>query len=312
MKQYIAKRLWMFVLVLLGVSILSFALVELFGNDPAEIIARRGSIYATHEMIEETRHAMGMDRPLPVRYLAWLKGLFTGDVGISIYSFKPIMQDIGKYMPVSLELVAWSLAWVILLSVPLSLLSARFSGSAIDHVVRVLSIVGLCFPAFWLGFLLLLFFAVRLSWFTVMPAPGVKGFILPSFALALPVASAFIRVFRASLLKESNSDYALYAQARGLSKSRVLLRHGLRNALPPVITMLCQYLGYLIAGSAVIESVFSLKGIGTYMVGCVTASDATAVATCVVLIAGIFVIANLAGDLINRLLCPWMVRESNV
>ncbi len=312
MKRYVVKRLWMFLLVLLGVSILSFALVELFGNDPAEIIARRGSIYATREMIEETRHALGLDRPLPVRYLAWVKGLFTGDVGISVYSFQPIMRDIGRYMPVSLELVAWSLVWIVVLSVPLSLLSARFPGSAIDHIVRVLSIVGLCFPAFWLGFLLLLLFAARLSWFTVVPAPGVRGFVLPSFALALPVASAFIRVFRASLLKENASDYALYARARGFTKGRILLRHGLRNALPPVITMFCQYLGYLIAGSAVIESVFTLKGIGTYMVGCVMASDATAVATCVVLVAAVFVVANLVADLINRLLCPWMVKESNV
>ena len=128
----------------------------------------------------------------------------------------------------------------------------------------------------------------------------------------VPVIAGFIRVFRASLLKESSSDYALFARARGLTRGRVLISHAMRNALPPVVTMFCQYLGYLIAGGAVVENVFTLNGLGTYLVGCVAAADSTAVATCAVLAAVVFVAANLAGDLVNRLLCPWMVREYNV
>jgi len=299
----------MFVLVLAGVSILSFALIGLFGKDPAEIIARRTNIHATYEQIEAVRQSMGLDKPLPARYLAWLSGLFRGDVGVSIYSYEPIMQDLGKVMPVSLTLVGLAMAWVVLLSVPVSLLCALRPGGAADHLVRAVSVVGLSFPTFWLGFLLLIAFAVKRPIFTVLPAPGLKGFILPSFALAVPVVSGFIRVFRASLLKEMGSDYADYARARGLSRGRILTRHALRNALPPVVTMFCQYLGYLIAGGAVVENVFTLSGLGTYLVGCVAAADSTAVATCAVIVAAIFVLANLLGDLLNRLLCPWMVRE---
>jgi len=299
----------MFVLVLAGVSILSFALIGLFGKDPAEIIARRTNIHATYEQIEAVRQSMGLDKPLPARYFAWLSGLFRGDVGVSIYSYEPIMQDLGKVMPVSLTLVGLAMAWVVLLSVPVSLLCALRPGGAADHLVRAVSVVGLSFPTFWLGFLLLIAFAVKRPIFTVLPAPGLKGFILPSFALAVPVVSGFIRVFRASLLKEMGSDYADYARARGLSRGRILTRHALRNALPPVVTMFCQYLGYLIAGGAVVENVFTLSGLGTYLVGCVAAADSTAVATCAVIVAAIFVLANLLGDLLNRLLCPWMVRE---
>ncbi|MCR5174518.1 MAG: ABC transporter permease, partial [Oscillospiraceae bacterium] len=219
---------------------------------------------------------------------------------------------VGRYFPVSLALVGMAMLWVVLLAVPVSLLCARFSGSAVDHAVRFGSIVGLSFPTFWLGFLLLIAFAVKRPIFTVVPAPGIKGYILPSFALAVPVIAGFIRVFRASLLKETGSDYALFARARGLTKGRILIRHAMRNALPPVVTMFCQYLGYLIAGGAVVENVFTLNGLGTYLVECVAAADSTAAATCAVLVAVVFAAANLAGDLINRLLCPWMVREYSV
>ncbi len=311
MKNYVFKRLLSLILVLVGVSILSFALIELFGNDPAEIIARRGNVHATYEMIEEVRVRMGLDRPLIVRYFSWIRGLFTGDVGLSIYSFRPIMEDIAEHFPVSMALTGMSMLWVVVISAPVSLLCARFKGGAADHAFRGITIAGLCFPAFWLGFLLLLAFAVKLQIFTVLPAPGIRGYVLPSFALAVPIASAFIRIFRASLLKELSADYTDYARARGLSRGRILWHHAFRNALPPVVTLLCQYLGYLIAGGVVVESVFSLDGIGTYLVGCTRASDSTAAATCVVIIAAIFVIANFAGELINRILCPWMVKEYN-
>ncbi len=312
MKQYLLRRLAMLILVLLGVSILSFALIGLFGRDPAEVIARRTNINATYEQIEAVRISMGLDKPLPVRYLTWLTGLFRGNVGTSIYSFKPIMEDISLYLPVSLAMVGMAMLWVVLSALPISLLCARFPGSIVDHVMRFGSVIGLSFPTFWLGFLLLIAFAVKHPIFTVVPAPGIKGYILPSFSLAVPVIAGVIRVFRASLLKETSSDYALFAKARGLTRGRILISHAMRNALPPVVTMFCQYLGYLIAGAAVVENVFTLNGLGTYLVGCVAAADSTAVATCAVLIAVIFVAANLAGDLVNRLLCPWMVREYNV
>lgn len=310
MKRYIIKRLLGFLVVLVGVSILSFLLVALSGNDPAENIARRGNINATSELIEIVREEMGLDKPLIIRYLNWIEGMFTGNMGMSIYTYRPITQDLAEFFPVTFVLVGLALLWSVVISIPIGLICARFRDKCMDHLTRGVTLFGICLPSFWLGFLLLLAFAVKFHVFRVLPEPGIKGYILPSLALAIPVACAVIRLFRASLLSELSADYVQYAKARGLSSARIFTRHVMRNSLPPIITVFCQYLGYLIAGGAVVEKVFSLNGIGSYLVGCVTAADATAAATCIVIIAAVFVLANLAGDLINRLLCPWMVRES--
>ena len=204
-----------------------------------------------------------------------------------------------------------AILWIIVLTVPISLLCARKRNRLFDQVTRGITICGICVPTFWLGFLLLLFFAVHLKWFSVLPSPGWRGFLLPSFALAVPSSCSLIRIMRSSLLAELSSDYVRFAKARGLSANRILVCHILRNALPPVVTIFFQQFGFLIAGGAVIESVFSIKGIGTYLVDSVIAADTIAVSTCIVVIAAIFVVANFMADIINRLLCPWMVREEN-
>lgn len=311
MKSYIKKRLINFIIVMFGVSVISFILITLSDKDPAEIIARRGIVVANESIIEAVRTELGLDKPIVIQYFNWLKGLFTGDLGISIYSFNPIEQDLKQYFPTSFALVGLSVLWIVIFSVPLSLLCVIRRNGIFDKITHVISLIGMCIPTFWFGFLLLLAFAVKISIFSVLPQPGIKGLILPSFALAVPIICSTIRVFRASLLKEMNSDYVIYSKARGLSNTRIICTHAMRNALPPVVTLFCQYLGYLIAGSAVVESVFSLNGIGMYLIACITAMDTTAVATCMVIIAAVFVVANLIGDIVNILLCPWIAREQN-
>ena len=235
-----------------GVSILSFLLIAISNTDPAEVIARRGTVGATDEIIETARVQLGLDKPLFVRYFHWLGGLFTGNIGISIFSFRPISQDLAAYLPTTLRLTGLSLVWVIVISIPVSLLCALRKDSVFDHITRAATILGICLPTFWLGFLLLLAFAVKLPIFTVAPSPGIRGLLLPSFALAVPVICSFIRLFRSALLSKLGRDYVVYARARGLSHKRILLCHVMRNALPPLITLFCQYFGYLIAGSAVV------------------------------------------------------------
>ncbi len=312
MSAYLRKRLLSFFIVLARVSILSFLLITFSNTDPAEVIARRNYSGATEEMIEQVRIEMGLDKPMAKRYFDWLGGLFSGDMGISLYSFRPIREDFAAYFPTTLALTGLSLIWIVVISLPVGLLCARFKDGIFDHLTRGFTLLGICLPTFWLGFLLLIAFAVRLPIFSVVPAPGLKGLLLPSFTLAVPVICAFIRLFRSSLLGELNRDYVVYARARGLSPRRILLHHVMRNALPPIIILFCQYLGYMIAGGAVVEKVFSLSGIGSYLISSVLAADSNAVATCIVIIASVFVISNLVGDIASRLLCPWMVRETNV
>lgn len=311
MKGYILKRLISFIPVLFGVSILCFLLITFSGKDPAEVIARRGDINASPELIEQVRVDMGLDGSLFERYIRWVSGFFTGDFGFSITSYQPIARDIARYLPVTVSLVALSLLWTVVLAVPLALLCARFKNSFWDHLTRGITIFGMCIPTFWLGFMLLVVFAVQMKWFTVLPEPGIKGYILPSLALAIPTVCGMVRLFRSTLLAELSCDYVRYAKARGLSSSRILLKHVFRNALPPIVTVFCQYLGSLIAGGAVMEAVFSIEGIGSYMIRAVIAADSTSAATCIVIIAMVFITANFIGDMVNRLLCPWMVREGN-
>lgn len=311
MNRYVVKRFIGLIVVLMGVSILSFLMIEISGTDPAEAIARRASFNVTREQIEVVRLELGLDRPIVERYFRWLAGILTGDAGMSTYSNRAVIEDLRVYLPITLTLVGLSLAWVVLFALPVSLVCARYPGGILDHVVRWLTLLGICTPTFWLGFMLLILFAVRTPIFSVLPEAGIKGYLLPSLTLAVPILSAGIRILRGSLLSEANRDYVTYLKARGHTKRDILYRHMLPNALPPIITLFCQYLGYLIAGSAVVESVFSLKGIGTYLVGCILAADSTAVAACVLIVATVFVLANLMGDLINRMICPWMVRETN-
>jgi peptide/nickel transport system permease protein/nickel transport system permease protein len=150
-----------------------------------------------------------------------------------------------------------------------------------------------------------------MNWCTVVPTGKFADYILPSAVLAVPVICGVVRMLRATLLAELASDYVRYAKARGLSAKRILVRHVLRNAMPPIITVFCQYFGSMIASSAVMEGVFSINGIGSYMIQSVIAADSVATATCVVIVAVVFISANTLGDIFNRLICPWIVRESN-
>lgn len=311
MGQYIARRLFHLCIVLAGISVICFLLLAFSGKDPAEYIARRADINASGQQIDAIRSEMGLDQPLVERYFEWIVNLIREKPGNSLYSGRPIATDFAQYFPVTFSLVALAMLWVVILGIPIGLLSARFRDSVADHAIRGVTLLGMCIPTFWLGFLLLLAFAIRIPLYTVMPQPGIRGYVLPSLALGLPIVCSLIRLYRSALLSQLSADYVQYAKARGLSAWRILVRHVMRNALPPIITLFCQYLGYLIAGSAVVESVFSLNGIGTYLISCVLASDSVSVASCMLVIATVFVVSNLLGDVANGLLCPWMVRESN-
>lgn len=311
MKKYILKRFLSFIPVLLGVSILSFLLIAFSGKDPAEAIARRGDINATPELIEQVRVEMGLDGSLPERYVRWIKGFFTGDLGISLTSYQPVSEDLAKYVPITVTLVLLAMIWTAVLAIPLSLLCARFKDSIFDHLTRGVTILGICVPTFWLGFMLMIVFAINLKWFTVVPTGSFRDYILPSFTLAVPVFCGVVRQFRSSLLAELSSDYVRYAKARGLSNTRILLCHVFRNALPPIVTVFCQFLGSLLAGGMIVECVYSMEGLGAYLVRNIVAADSTTTATCVVIVAAVFIVSNLLGDIINRLICPWIVSEKN-
>ena len=168
--------------VLIGVTVLCFILMTASGKDPALAVAMRSNSAGDTALIASLREEMGLDEPLPARYFLWLKGLLTGDMGKSVVTYHSITDDIKSFFPVTFRLVIMAMGWMILIVFPISMLCARFHNKMFDHIVRLLTIGGICLPVFWLGFMLLLLFAVRLQIFRVAPRAGIKGYILPSFA----------------------------------------------------------------------------------------------------------------------------------
>lgn len=284
---------------------MSFLLVALIGTDSAEYIALRANTPTNPEILEKIREAYGLDKSLPLRFISWLDGIFHGDFGISVYSGNSVAQDLASYFPVTFRLVALSLIWILVLSIPLGLFSAARKNRISDHAVRGITILGICFPPFWLGFLLLLAFAVKIPIFSVVPSAGIKSLILPSIALAVPVICSTVRVFRAALLEEMHCDYVSFALASGMTSGQILRRKALRNTMPTMITLFCQYISYLIAGSAIVEMVFSVNGIGSYLMSCITAADSLAIAACMMIVAAFYLLAEFLGDMLTLALCPW-------
>lgn len=302
------KRAFVALVVLFGVSVLSFVLSAISPVDPAEAFARRTLLGGvTPKKIEEIRIQMGTDQPMHTQYLRWLRGVARGDFGISLMSRKPVAADIAAYLPLTLKLSGLSLLLVAVMSVPVAALCAVRKNGVLDHIMRGVTVVGLSIPNFWLGFLLLLLFAVIVPVFKVVePGSGIRALLLPAFALAVPMASSSIRIFRATVLSEMNKDYVTFARARGLSARRVLWLHVMKNALPTMLTMLCQNFGYMIAGSAVLETIFSLNGLGRYMVNAIIGRDLPAINGCVLVVALIFVAMNALADLLNARIAPRM------
>jgi ABC-type dipeptide/oligopeptide/nickel transport system permease component len=200
-----------------------------------------------------------------------------------------------------------SLLLVAALSIPIAAVCAMRKNGVFDHITRGITIVGLSMPNFWLGFLLLLVFAVMFPVFRVVETgSGLRALFLPALALAIPIASSSIRIFRATVLAEMNKDYVTFARARGLSERRVLWRHVMKNTLPSMVTMLCQFFGYMLAGCAALERIFSLGGLGSYLVDAIIGRDLPAINGCVFVIALVFVAANAAADIVNARLAPRM------
>ena len=308
MARGFVRKAFYLALILLGVSILCFALLRLSGRDPALAVALRAQS-ASEENIARLRKELGLTGTPVQQYLRWLSGFVRGDFGYSIYSGRSVALDIAEKLPVTCALMGLALGWILLLGTPVALCAAYRPGKMFDQIGRVLSILAICVPTFWLSYMLLVIFAVKIPLITVVPRPGLEGLLMPSLALAIPSAGSYVRVFRASLLRQMGSEYCLVARTRGLNRRQVLLSHALRNALPPAVTLLMQFVGYLFTGSVLVESVFSLNGLGSYILNCALASDASALAACLMLAAFVYAVCNMLGEVINILLCPWTGRR---
>lgn len=300
MLTYLLRRLLYAAFVLLGVSVLVFGLVRLSG-DPAALMM---PLDATDADVARLRAQLGFGRPLPAQYADFLARALQGDFGTSIRHQQPALAMALERMPATLQLLGASLAVALLVAVPVGILSALYPDSVIDRLGVVLALVGQAVPNFFLGIVLILFFSVRLDWFPSSGRGGLGHLVLPAVTLGTASAAFINRLLRSSLREVLGTDYVRTARAKGRSWTATVLRHALRNAAIPVVTVIGIQVIQLVGGAIVTETVFAYPGAGFLLVQSLGTRDIPMVQAFVMLIAVIVVLVNLAIDLIYGLLDP--------
>lgn len=311
-RVYIRKRIIGLVFVLLGITFLSFVLMNISPIDPAEAYMRQNIKAATEEQIQEFREKMGYDLPIYQQYFKWLLNVVKGDFGDSLSTGKPVIEEIAKRLPKTLLLVGVTVMIMVVISIPIGVLCARYKDSFFDHLIKIITIVGISIPGFWLGFMLLYLFAVKLELFSVIGSGEMKDIILPATTLAIGSVATNIRFLRANMLENMHKDYVVYARARGISGRRILGKHIFKNALPPLVTLFGQTIGFMVAGTVIVESIFSWPGLGIFAIKAIVARDLPFISAYVLLMAVIFVVCNLLADIVNVFVNPLILKTDEV
>ena len=309
MLTFVVRRFASLLVTLVVASLAIFVVLEVLPGDPALLIL---GIEAQDDTLAALRAQLGLDRPAPLRYVAWLGGLLTGHMGESHTYSVPVGELVAARLAVTLPLAGMSIVMSTVLAVPLGMFAATRHNRVGDYGVMGFSQVGMAIPNFWFGILLVLLFAVTLGWF---PAGGFPGWeagigaglwalLLPAVALALPEAAILARVTRAAVLETLGADYVRTARAKGVGESGILIRHVLRNALVPMTTILGLQFAFLLAGSIVVENVFFLPGLGRLIFQAVSQRDIIVVRDVAVLLVGLVVVVNFLVDVAYGVIDP--------
>lgn len=303
MLRYLTRKLSILPLILLGITILVFLMRALVPGDPVDMMLF--GQYATPESKAELRAHLGLDKPLPVQYTIFMTNLLKGDLGKSARTRDSVSKEIMIRYPNTLKLAFASLALAILLGIPTGVLAAVHKDRPLDMILMILVSVGVSMPAFWLSFILMYFFGVRLEWLPVMGSEeGIKSLIMPAGTLGLIYASIIGRLTRSGMLEILSHDYIRTARAKGLKESVVLYRHALRNAIVPVVTIIGLQFGYLLGGAFIVETVFVYTGLGELAVRSIGFRDFPMVQGITLFIAFTTVMVNLAVDLLYSVVNP--------
>ena len=301
MLSFLVRRILLTVPVLLGVATLVFSLIHLIPGDPVQSMLGEG---ASPESVNELRTRLGLDRPLYVQYLSFLKGVAHGNLGTSLRTSEPVTSAISDRMPATFELAAAAMLVAIVIAIPLGVLAAARAGTIVDHLATTLALIGISMPNFWLGPLLALVFAVELGWLPVSGRGTLAQLVLPAVTLGAPLAAVLARTTRASVIDELRELYVLAARARGVSRARAVLKHAFRNSLIPIVTVLGLQLGAVLTGAVITETIFAWPGVGRLLIQSIGFRDYPLVQGCILLIALTYVSMNLLTDLAYGLLDP--------
>ncbi|HBY99367.1 MAG: ABC transporter permease [Ardenticatenaceae bacterium] len=304
MVRYILRRLVLFIPVALGITIIVFVLIRFAPGDP--IYTMLGLDYSK-EAAEGLRHQLGLDRPIPVQYAFWVGRVLRGELGRSFFSREPVLAMILRRLPTTVMLTITSMSVALLISVPTGIISARWKDTIIDNVSRLVAILGVSIPVFWLGLMLLVVFGAYLRWFPIggtVQEYGPKALVLPSIALGSGFTALLTRMIRSNLIETLGEDYIRTARAKGLTDNKVYFHHALKNALIPVITVVGLQFGTLLGGAVLTETIFNLPGLGRLLVDAINARDYPIIQGCVLTISFFFVVANLVVDVMYGFIDP--------
>lgn len=302
MLAYIFRRLVLALAVAFTVSVVSFALLHLSGDLATSIAGPEASA----QQVAEVRAQFGLDRPVLSQYLDWAWHAMHLDFGRSFFFEDTVMDLVGQRLPITLKLGGLALALAVLIAIPLGVLAAIFRDTWIDRLALLLAVIGQAMPSFWFGLTLILIFSVGLRWLPVAGNAHWQNFVLPAVALGYYATPSIMRLTRAGMLDVLGADYIRTARAKGLSPMRVIFKHALRNALIPVVALTAVELGFMLGGSVVIESVFSLQGIGQLAWDAIARSDFPVVQAVVLIIAMFYIGLSFLADIANAALDPRM------
>ncbi|KAB2488268.1 nickel ABC transporter permease subunit NikB [Priestia endophytica] len=309
MGHYILKRVMSIIPVFLLAALLTTGMIHLSPVDPAEAYLTAAHIQPTDEILDQKRHEFGLDQPFFIQYVNSIMKICQLDFGISYVSNKPVLDEVIYRIPATVQLAIGSLLIAVLVSVPLGFLAGIKRNSIIDHFSRLLSFFGASIPTFWLGYILVFFFSVKLNLFPVEGIGTWQHLVLPSITLALPLIAMYTRLLRASVLENLQEPYVLFARTRGIKEKMIMTKHVLRMAIPPMITGLGMNLGKLLTGTIIVESVFSWPGFGRYFIEAIFNRDIPVIQCYVLIAASLFILSNLMVDLIQMYIDPRISRK---
>lgn len=307
LKNTILKKLIQILITLMGISLITYSLIYLAPGDPIRTMYISSGFIPSDEIIEQTRELMGLNEPFIIQYLTWVSNILKGDLGMSYSLSQPVLDAILPRIVNSLYLALTSLILMIIISIPLGIISSIKKDSIIDYIIRIYTFVGISCPNFFVGTLLLYFFASKLRLLPVVAIDNsFESLILPSITLAIAMSSKYTRQIRVIMLEELSKEYVLGAKARGFSQMHIIFKEIIPNILPPIVTLLALSFGSLLSGVAVIEVIFSYPGIGSLAVNAISSYDYPLIQAYVLLISLIYMIVNFMVDVSYHHLDPRM------
>ena len=301
MRDFLIRRTLQAVAVMLCISAITFFVLNIVPGDPVRIML--GDM-ASEEALETVRHRMGLDQPILTQYVTWLTNMLHGDFGDSYFQRAPVMQLLGRSLAVTARLAGFAYLFALISGVTIGVLAAVNHGNAIDRALMSIAVLGISAPAFWVALILQIVFALGLHWFPLSGTKTAMHFVLPVIALGTRYFASIARVTRTAMLEVLSQDFMRTAEAKGLGKWYVILRHGLRNALIPIITIAGTQLGDIFTGSILVETIFSMNGVGSLMVNSINQRDLPLIEGGVMYIALICVVVYLVVDVLYALVDP--------